>query len=53
MRRTGLRRSRQGGVLLDVIIGASLLLFGAFALASLGLTLGEIVHGAIRFFGLG
>ena len=51
MRRTRLRQDHRGGVVLDLIVGSALVLFGAFALASFGLSLPEILHGAGRFFG--
>ena len=53
MRRKNLRRNRNGGVLLDLVVGAALVLLGAFALASLGITFPEILRGASRFFGFG
>jgi len=53
MRRKNLRRNRIGGVLLDLVIGTALVMLGAFALASLGITFPEILHGASRFFGFG
>jgi len=53
MRRARLRRNRNGGVLLDLVVGTALVLLGAFALASVGITFPEILHGASRFFGIG
>jgi len=53
MRRGSLRRNRNGGVLLDLVVGTAVVLLGAFALASVGITFPEILHGASRFFGLG
>ncbi|HTT72835.1 MAG TPA: hypothetical protein VMG99_01605 [Thermoplasmata archaeon] len=46
-----LHRDRRGGVVLDLIVGAALVLLGAFVLASAGITLGELLHGAGQFFG--
>ncbi|HYA54594.1 MAG TPA: hypothetical protein VEG42_03215 [Thermoplasmata archaeon] len=51
MRRTALRADRRGGALLDLIVGSAFVLVGAFALASVGVSLPEILHGAGRFFG--
>lgn len=53
MRRAMFRLNHRGGVLLDAIVGLALLLLGSFVLASLGITLQEILHGASRFFGIG
>jgi hypothetical protein len=53
VRRRTLRLDRSGGVVLDLIVGSALALLGAFVLASLGITLPEILRGASRFFGLG
>ena len=53
MRRGNLRRNRNGGVLLDLVVGAALVMLGAFALASVGITFPEILRGASRFFGFG
>ena len=53
MRRGSLRRNRNGGVLLDLVVGAALVMLGAFALDALGITFPEILHGASRFFGFG
>ena len=36
---------------MDLILGLALVLLGAFALYSLGLTFGQVVHGAEHFFG--
>ncbi len=46
------RGNRRGGVLLDLILGLSIVLLGAFALESLGIGFHEILHGAERFFGM-
>jgi hypothetical protein len=43
-------RSQRGGVLLDGVLGLSLILLGAFALDRLGLHFGEILNGARQFF---
>ena len=43
--------NRRGGVLLDAFLAFALLILGAFALESMGLTFVQIVHGAARFFG--
>ncbi|HYB78706.1 MAG TPA: hypothetical protein VEG66_02965 [Thermoplasmata archaeon] len=53
MRRGNLRRNRNGGALLDLVVGMAFVLLGAFALASVGITFPEILRGASRFFGLG
>lgn len=53
MRLGRLWRNRRGGVVLDLLIALALVLLAAFALAALGITFREIVHGASRFFGLG
>jgi hypothetical protein len=53
MRRSKLGKSHRAGVLLDAIVGLALIVLGAFALNSLGLSFHEILHGAARFFGLG
>jgi len=39
--------------MLDLVVGLALVLLGAFALSSFGITFREILHGASRFFGLG
>ncbi len=44
-------RSQRAGVLLDLVVASGLVLVGAFALYSIGITFGELVHGASRFFG--
>ena len=53
MSMAGLRHSVRGGVVLDIIVGGALLLLGAFALAALGLSFHEVLHGAAHFFGIG
>ncbi len=45
--------NRRGGVLLDAVLALALVLVGAYLLHSAGLTFGELVHGAARFFGVG
>jgi len=45
------RLDRRGGVLLDAFLSLALLILGAFALESMGLTFGQILHGAAQFFG--
>jgi|HubBroStandDraft_1064217.scaffolds.fasta_scaffold23723_5 hypothetical protein len=47
-----LRFNRKGGILLDAVLSLALLVVGAFLLESIGISFGEIVHGAMRFFGL-
>ena len=47
-----LRANRRGGVVLDVVLAAAVILLGAFALHALGITFAEILHGAARFFGV-
>ena len=50
-----LRRSRfdrRGGVLLDAVLSLALILLGAYALESVGISFGQLLHGALRFFGL-
>jgi len=43
-------RERRGGALLDGVLSLSLVLLGAFALDRLGISFGEILHGARQFF---
>lgn len=45
------RLGQRGGVLLDVVLVLAIVLVGAFALESIGLSFREILHGAERFFG--
>ena len=50
-----LHRSRlnaRGGLLLDGVLCIALVLVGAFVLSSVGITLHQLVHGALRFFGI-
>ncbi|MGA8302360.1 MAG: hypothetical protein WA691_05715 [Thermoplasmata archaeon] len=51
MKRRALRKHRTGGVVLDMILGAALVILGAFALSTLGYTFQQILNGAGRFFG--
>ncbi|MGA7845704.1 MAG: hypothetical protein WCB18_01250 [Thermoplasmata archaeon] len=46
------RMGRRGGVLLDLVLSLGLIFLGAYALESIGLTFGHLLHGALRFFGL-
>jgi hypothetical protein len=46
------RLGQRGGVLLDTVLALALILIGAFALESIGISFGQLVHGAERFFGL-
>lgn len=48
----GLRGTRRGGVVLDLILGFGILLVGAFLLYHVGITFHEILHGAKGFFGV-
>jgi hypothetical protein len=45
-------RTQRGGVLLDAILAVGLILLAAFALEELGVSFGEILQQAARFFGL-
>jgi hypothetical protein len=47
------RMNQRGGVLLDLVLSLAFVIVGAFALESIGITFGQLVHGAMRFFGLG
>jgi len=51
MRLSSLPRNHRGGVLLDAVVVLGLVLIGAWMLQSVGLSFGELVHGAARFFG--
>ena len=42
---------RRGGVVLDLILGLGFVLIGAFVLGLLGLSFGEKLQGAGKFFG--
>ncbi|HTW39247.1 MAG TPA: hypothetical protein VMF04_00050 [Thermoplasmata archaeon] len=50
--RPRLRRSRTGGVLLDLVVATALVLLGAFALDRLGIHFSELLVGARHFFGI-
>jgi hypothetical protein len=50
---SNIRRNQRGGLLLDAVLSLAFLLVGAFLLESVGISLTELVHGAMRFFGLG
>jgi hypothetical protein len=52
MKSRALRKSRSGGVVLDVVLGIALVVLGAFALSTLGYSFQEIVNGAGQFFGI-
>jgi hypothetical protein len=52
MRRVRRRMNQRGGVLLDLVLAAAVVLVGAFALSHLGITFHGLVHGAERFFGV-
>ncbi len=49
----GRRLNQRGGVLLDLVLSFALVMVGAFALESIGITFAQLLHGATRFFGLG
>jgi hypothetical protein len=51
MRAPSIRRTRRGGALLDLVLGAAILILAAFVLYSFGLNFSEILEGAARFFG--
>jgi hypothetical protein len=46
------RFGRRGGALLDTVLSLAFILIGAYALESIGISFGQILHGALRFFGL-
>jgi hypothetical protein len=52
MRLARRRMNQRGGVLLDLVLAAAVILGGAFALGHLGLTFHGLLHGAERFFGV-
>ncbi len=52
MRGAFLRRSQRGGVVLDLVLAAGLILIGAFTLNLIGITLHELLRGAGHFFGV-
>jgi hypothetical protein len=45
------RLGQRGGVFLDAVLVLAVVIIGAFALESVGLSFGQLVHGAERFFG--
>lgn len=47
-----LRRNQRAGVLLDAVLSLAFVIVGAFVLESVGLSLGELLRGAMRFFGI-
>jgi hypothetical protein len=47
-----LRQNNRGGVLLDLVLAAALIILGAFALDLMGITFQSIIQGAEQFFGL-
>ncbi|HTT14527.1 MAG TPA: hypothetical protein VMG81_01945 [Thermoplasmata archaeon] len=52
MRAHRLRADRRAGVLLDLVLGVAFVIVGAFLLYAVGLTFGELLHGAAQFFGM-
>jgi hypothetical protein len=52
MRGKNFRHNRRGGVLLDAVLSAAVVILGAFALETLGFSLHRILEGAARFFGV-
>ena len=52
MRGAFLRRSQRGGVVLDLVLAAGLILIGAFTLSLIGITFHELLRGAGHFFGV-
>ncbi len=44
--------SRRGGVVLDLVVGAGLVLIAAYTLDRLGFTLVDLLTGARHFFGV-
>jgi hypothetical protein len=46
------RLDRRGGVILDLVLALGLVLLGAYGLETIGISFHEILHGALRFFGL-
>lgn len=52
MRRMVRPLDRRAGAVLDTIVGAALVLLGAFALDAVGITFREILAGSAHFFGL-
>jgi len=45
------RLGQRGGVLLDLVLAFAFVIVGAYALESIGITFGQLLHGALRFFG--
>ena len=43
-------RSQKAGVLLDAVLALGLVLIGAYALAHVGITFSQVLHGARFFF---
>jgi hypothetical protein len=52
IRRSHRRLDSRGGVFLDFVLVTAFVLLGAFTLNALGLTFGQIMHGAAHFFGV-
>jgi hypothetical protein len=48
--RRNLRSNLRGGVVLDLVIAAGLILVGAFALHQFGYSFHQLLHGARQFF---
>jgi hypothetical protein len=46
------RLNRRGGLLLDAVLSLGLVLLGAYALDSLGISFAHLLHGALHFFGV-
>jgi len=42
----------RGGIVLDLVLAFAVVIVGAFALETLGLSFGVLFHGALRFFGV-
>jgi hypothetical protein len=45
------RLGQRGGVLLDLVLAFAFVIVGAYALESIGISFGQLLHGALRFFG--
>jgi hypothetical protein len=52
MRRIFRARTQRGGVLLDAVVAVGLILLVAFAFEEVGISFGQILGQAARFFGL-
>jgi hypothetical protein len=52
MRAFSIRGNRRGGVLLDFVVAVGLILLASFFLYSVGITFGDLLHGAAHFFGV-